>query len=86
MQVGIGEADPGRLQMLVRLSHCSVKCIVALTKLTNGLNNFMKDLRSQTANETVATEKGLDKGKGTELTVTEFVKNPEKGRGPDISQ
>ncbi|KAE8684575.1 Rho GTPase activation protein with PH domain, putative isoform 2 [Hibiscus syriacus] len=63
----------------------------ALTKLTNGLNNLMKELRSQTENETAGMEKGSgssqaapsssDKGKGAETIKT--VKKGDKGRGAE---
>lgn len=57
--------------------------------------NSMKERRSQAANKTHGKEKSCgssqgvsssssDKGKGPEAI--QSVKNPEKGRGPDISQ
>ncbi|XVF39621.1 hypothetical protein PTKIN_Ptkin01aG0048400 [Pterospermum kingtungense] len=61
----------------------------ALTKLTTRLN-LLKERRSQISNELQGTEKGggssqtvpsSDKGKGSEP-----IQNPEKGRGPDLSQ
>ncbi|KAE8669465.1 hypothetical protein F3Y22_tig00112234pilonHSYRG00005 [Hibiscus syriacus] len=63
----------------------------ALTKLTNSLNNLMKELRSQTENETAGMEKGSDssqaapsssdKGKGAEPIKT--VKKGDKGKGAE---
>ncbi|WRX30576.1 hypothetical protein QQP08_023063 [Theobroma cacao] len=64
----------------------------ALTKLTTRLN-FLKERRSQIANEILGMEKGRgsgqavpnpDKGKGSEPI--QSLQNPEKGRGLDISQ
>ncbi|XVE95204.1 hypothetical protein REPUB_Repub02eG0076100 [Reevesia pubescens] len=64
----------------------------ALTKLTTRLN-FLKERRSQIANEILGLEKGQgssqavpssDKGKRPEPS--QSVQNPEKGRGPDVSQ
>ncbi|XP_021283847.1 rho GTPase-activating protein REN1 isoform X6 [Herrania umbratica] len=64
----------------------------ALTKLTTRLN-FLKERRSQIANEILGMEKGRgsgpavpspDKGKG--LEPIQSVQNTEKGRGLDISQ
>ncbi|XP_022768431.1 rho GTPase-activating protein REN1-like isoform X2 [Durio zibethinus] len=64
----------------------------ALSKLTTRLN-FLKERRSQIANEILGMEKGRSssqavpspgKGKGPEPI--QSVQNPEKGRGPDISQ
>ncbi|XVF36606.1 hypothetical protein REPUB_Repub19eG0071600 [Reevesia pubescens] len=64
----------------------------ALTKLTTRLN-FLKERRSQIANELLGLEKGRgssqgipspDKGKGPEPI--QSVQNPEMGRGPDINQ
>ncbi|XWS23968.1 hypothetical protein CRYUN_Cryun28dG0061100 [Craigia yunnanensis] len=61
----------------------------ALTKLTTQLN-FLKERRSQIANELIGMEKGRsssqavpssDKGKGPDP-----IQNPEKGRGPNVSQ